>query len=359
MPRDDTKPTPRPGLRLGTREIGPSHPVYVIAEVGVNHNGRRDAALELIDAAYGAGADAVKFQMFDAAALTTGGAPAAAYQVTGTGSRSQRDMLARLELGDHDFAAASDACRDRGLDFLATPFTERDVERLARLNPPAIKIASTDITDVPLIEAASRLGKPMIVSTGGATLDEIADACLRLDALGVRDRTILMHCISAYPAPLDTLNLRAIATLARTLSLPVGFSDHAADTRTGAWAVAAGAVVMEKHLTLDASQDGPDHAMSLEPRAFARYVGEIRDVQRARGDGAVACRPHEAEVRDIARKSVVAARAIPADTVITKAMLAVKRPGVGLAPAELDALVGRKAGVHIASDTLLSWDMVQ
>lgn len=359
MPRVERDDRPSPTVRIGTREIGAPSPPYVIAEIGVNHNGDVATALRMVSMAARAGADAAKFQIFSADALTTASAPTAGYQASATGTASQRDMLRALELKDTELAALRAACDDVGIDFLATPFTVRDVERLARLAPPAVKIASTDANDVLLLEAASQLSVPLIVSTGAATFEDIAATCACLEALDARGRAILLHCVSAYPAPIDELNLRAIDTLAQQFRVPVGFSDHADDARTGAWAVAAGAVVVEKHVTLDRSQAGPDHAMALDPESFRRYVQDIRDVEHARGQGEIVCSPREAEVRAVARKSIVAARPIAAGTVIELEMLTVKRPGTGLAPAEYATLVGRTARTDIETDSLLSWDMVQ
>ncbi|MCP4246917.1 MAG: hypothetical protein GY778_07695 [bacterium] len=347
-----------PDIRIGDRTVGNGQPVYVIAEAGVNHDGSVARALEMIDAAAEAGADAVKFQMFTADALVTADAAAAEYQQARAGARTQREMLRRLELGVDDFATLRRRCADRGVEFLATPFGLADLERLVGLEVRAIKLASTDLNNVPLLQAAAETHLPLIVSTGAGEAGEIATAVADLDRWGAVERTVLLHCVSAYPTPWDQANLGAIGELGRRFGRLSGFSDHTASEATGALAVAAGARVIEKHFTLDRNAEGPDHALSLEPGGLAGYVTGVRHAETAMGSGALAVADCEREVRHLARKSVVASTDIAAGQTITANDVTAKRPGGGLEPRAIDQLIGRRAKVAIAADAQFTWEML-
>ncbi len=347
-----------PMVRFGQRWIGHQQRVLIIAEAGVNHDGDVYQGLRLIDAAAQAGADVVKFQMFRAADLVSAGAPSAAYQQR-RGAGSQRDLLARLELSEDAFAALAEHCRARGVAFLATPFSPSDVDRLVKLGVPALKIASPDLTNVPLLRRAAATGLPLIVSTGAATADEIRRSVERLHGWGLGGRLVLLHCVSGYPAPRETANLRAIAALRELAGVPCGFSDHTESTAIGGWAVAAGACVLEKHFTLDRTARGPDHAMSLNPRQLAVYIAAARAAESTLGTGVLGLTEVEHDVRAVARQSVVAAVAIPAGTAVTPAMLTVKRPGGGISPEEIERLPGRRVRSDIAADTVLTWDLFE
>ncbi len=340
-------------------KIGPTHPVFVVAEVGVNHDGTLDKALVLIDKAADAGADAVKFQMFRASELATAAAPKAAYQAGCQNRTSQQDMLSALELSIEAFAAIKKHCDDRGIVFLATPFGPEDVTRLASLQVAALKIASTDLTNEPLLTATGQTGLPLILSTGASTEEEVRRCMEVRRQQGALGRLILMHCVSAYPTPLEAINLRTIATLRQAFRVPCGLSDHTTSVETGAWAVAAGACILEKHFTHDRNAVGPDHAMSLEGGQLGDYITRIRLLERSMGDGKLGMSPLEADVRKVARKSVVVTKSIPIGTVLTDAMLTCKRPGTGISPVDLPSLVGRRTTVDIPSDTVLSWNMVR
>jgi N-acetylneuraminate synthase/N,N'-diacetyllegionaminate synthase len=345
-------------VRIGDRPVGDGQGVLIVAEAGVNHDGVLDQALRLVDAAADAGADVVKFQMFRAAELVTATATVAGYQQA-RGVRSQREMLARLELSDHDFARLAAHCRARSIEFLATPFNPPDVDRLLALHVRALKIASPDLVNPPLLRRAAETGLPLLLSTGASTADEIAAAVAQLRGWGAAGRLILLHCVSGYPAPLDAANLGAIATLRRTFGVPAGFSDHTRSTAIAGWAVAAGACVLEKHFTLDRDAAGPDHAASLDPKELGAYVRAARDAEAALGAGALGMSPLEADIRAVARQSVVSARHIPAGALLTAEMLTVKRPGGGIEPGQLEALFGRRAAADIPADTVLTWELVQ
>jgi N-acetylneuraminate synthase/N,N'-diacetyllegionaminate synthase len=227
------------------------------------------------------------------------------------------------------------------------------------LDVAAIKIASTDLTNGPLLDAAAATGLPLIVSTGAATAEEIGESVERLVRGGAREQLILLHCVSCYPTPVEAANLRAVGELRRRFGVPVGLSDHTTSVEIGGWAVAAGACVLEKHFTLDRAASGPDHAMSLTPSELKEYVRHVRQVESALGGGTLGMTESEAGVRAVARKSIVAAVSIRMGTRFTPSMLTLKRPGTGLPPDALATLVGREAATDIPSDTLLSWDMVR
>jgi sialic acid synthase SpsE len=355
-------PTPSPDVQqaavvIGDAPIGPGRRTYVIAEVGVNHDGEPACARALIDAVAAAGADAVKFQMFRADDLVTRSAPQAAYQQR-AGLRSQYELLRGLELNDGAWRDLQAQARASGLACIVTPFGLADVERLRQLGVPAIKVASTDLDNAPLLERAAATGLPLIVSTGAATSAEINGAVDLLRRLDAARRLVLFHCVSAYPTPIEAANLRAIHTLAERFAVPVGLSDHTTSTRTGAWAVAAGACILEKHVTLDKQLPGPDHAMSLLPDELAAYIAAVREVEAALGTGELGFSEIEADVRRCARKSLVAARDIPAGARLEEALVAVKRPGGGITPGRLHQVLGTRATRPIPADTVLTWDML-
>lgn len=342
--------------------------VFIIAEAGVNHDGSVEDARRMIDVAADAGADAVKFQTFRADQLVTARAAKAAYQVANTGEDGgQMEMLRRLELSHDDHAMLADHCRARGVRFMSTAFDMESLELLAGLDMPAVKIPSGDITWGAMLLKAARLGKPLLVSTGMSTLDDIRDA-LSVIAFGLtqageprgrddlaaafaseggqaalRSRVTLLHCTTQYPAPMQAVNLRAMDTMATTFGLPVGYSDHTLGTTVAIAAVARGATVIEKHFTLSRNRPGPDHAASLEPDELAAMVRSIREVEAALGKPEKAPTPEEAGNRPIARRSLVAACAIAAGEVLTHDMMTAKRPADGRSPMDVWGLIGTAA----------------
>ena len=346
-------------VRIGPYDVGPGRRAVVVAEAGVNHDGSVEQALALVDAAVEAGADAVKFQMFRAKELVTASAPAAEYQRQACGATSQREMLSRLELNAKGFERIGDHCHQRNIPFLATPFSVADVGRLVELGTAAVKIASTDLVNRALLRAAVDTGLPLIVSTGASSEEEIRSSVASLIDSDARGRLVLFHCVSCYPTPLESANLRAVTTLAQTMGVPVGLSDHTTSTQTGGWAVCAGACLLEKHLTLDRSAGGPDHGMSLDPPAFRKYVGDIRLAQSALGNGGLGMRELEQPVRTAAGRSIVSRNGISKGTVLSAKLLEMKRPGGGIEPARLDEVIGHRAATDIPADTVLSWDMVE
>jgi len=347
-------------VQIGEAYIGPeSGSVFVIAEAGVNHNGDPTTALKMVDAAARAGANAVKFQAFRASALVTAEAPTAAYQEQARSGVSQLDMLRRLELPREAFAEIARHCRRRGIEFLATPFGIDELHMLVDLGVRAIKIASPDLVNVPLLLAAADTNLPILASTGAADAAEIDAAVALLEERGARDRLVLLHCVSSYPTREKDVNLRRIRALAARYHRPVGFSDHTTSVQIGAVAVAGGAVVLEKHFTLDRRQTGPDHGFSLEPPDLARYIAAVRRAEVALGDPDLRVLDVEREVRRVARSSVVAAAPIACGERIAREHLTIKRPGTGIAPAALEAVVGRVAAVDIPADSVIQWEMLR
>jgi N,N'-diacetyllegionaminate synthase len=347
----------QPTVAIGPRPIGPSEPLYVIAEAGVNHNGSADTALRLVDAALAAGADAVKFQAFRATRLASKYAEQARYQKGSAVAASQVEMLARLELSPADFARIKRHCDAAGIEFLATPFGLEDIRILLDLSVRAIKIASPDIINRPLLEAAAASHLPILLSTGASRQAEI-DAAHELLARQLAGPLVLLHCVSSYPTKLEQANLRRITALLHRYRCPVGYSDHTQGIEAAPLAVAAGACLLEKHFTLDQHQPGPDHAFSLSPGQLADYVRLARGAQVALGNGSLDLADSEREVREVSRCSVTADRDIPAGTTIIRDMLVAKRPGTGISPWDIGAVIGRSANRDIPADTPITHEML-
>jgi N,N'-diacetyllegionaminate synthase len=330
-------------------------PTFIIAEAGVNHNGSLDIALELVAAAKACGADAVKFQTFSADRLVTRSASKAAYQKTTVpNGDSQYEMLKQLELGPDAFEQIRACCEKHGIEFMSSPFDEEAADMLDALGMRVFKIPSGEITNLPLLRHIAAKQREIILSTGMCWIGEVETAVRTLRDAGARQVTLL-HCVTEYPAPFDQINLAAMHTLATAFGLPVGYSDHTAGIEIPIAAVALGATVIEKHFTLDTNMSGPDHRASLDPTDFKRMVDAIRNVEKAIGDGHK--RPAACELAniEIVRKSVVAARDIPAGKTIARDDVLIKRPGTGIPPAELDSVVGRVARQNIAVDSVIRW----
>jgi N-acetylneuraminate synthase len=344
---------------------------FVIAEAGVNHNGRLELALELVDAAAAAGADAVKFQTFKAESLTTRAAPLAAYQERSEGvDGAQFEMLRRLELDADAFSVIARRCSERGIEFMSTPFDVPSVDLLARLGVKRFKIPSGEATNPLLLRAVARAGKPIILSTGMCTLGEVEWA---LGSLGreltgsthavpmvdpmvrarLRDMVTVLHCTTEYPATADLVNLRAMTTLASAFGVKVGYSDHTEGHAVSCAAVALGATVIEKHFTMDRSLPGPDHAASLEASELAGFVRAMRAVHQSLGDGLKLPKEPELRNREVARRSVVARRRIRAGEVLSDQNLTLKRPGTGIPSMSWDSVLGRVASRDYDIDELI------
>jgi N,N'-diacetyllegionaminate synthase len=345
-------------MHIGRHAIGEGNPCFVIAEAGVNHNGDVALAKRLLDVAADAGANAVKFQSFHAENIASNEAPKAAYQIASTGSKeTQREMLERLELTRAGHEELTRHASARGIIFCSTPFDLASVDLLEELRVPFFKVASGELTHVPLLRRIARSGKPLVVSTGMSELQEVESALGTLRDAGAR-HIALLHCLSEYPAPSAEANLRAMATMRERFGTPVGYSDHTVGIEVAVAAVALGASILEKHLTLDRSMPGPDHLASLEPDEFFELVREVRSVESALGDGIK--RPGKSEManRVIARRSVFTAVAVANGTVLTPEMLTCKRPDDGIPASQFDAVVGRRARRDLGPGQKLSWEQL-
>ena len=342
-------------VQIGPRPIGPGQRLYVIAEAGVNHNGSVETALQLVDAAHAGGADAVKFQAFKATRLASRHAEQAVYQKHSAAAGSQVEMLAKLELQPADFGRIRRHCDAVGIEFLATPFGPEDLRILLDVGVRAIKIASPDIINRPLLEAAAASHLPILLSTGASEQAEI-DAAHDLLARQLAAPLVLLHCVSAYPTKLEQANLGRMTALLDRYRCPIGYSDHTQEIETGQLAVAVGAHVLEKHFTLDRHQPGPDHAFSLAPAELAEYVRLARSAEAALGSGSLDLAETEREVRKVSRCSVTAARLIPAGTTLVRDMLVAKRPATGISPWDMPRVIGRVTSRDIPADTPLTWD---
>ncbi len=334
--------------------------VFVIAEAGVNHNGDVGLALRLCDAAKATGADAVKFQTFRARDLVVPGAPTAEYQQKQTGAQDQYAMLEALELSEDQHRQVKAHCDAIGIEFFSTPFSVEAVDMLVRLGVRRIKLSSGELTHRRLVQHAAATGLPLLLSTGMATMEETREALAWVrEARGdLRDVTVF-HCTSAYPAPPEALNLTAIPAMQRDLGVAIGYSDHSEGIEAALAAVAMGATVIEKHITVDRTLPGPDHSASLEPGEFTQMVTGIRRVTAMRGDGAKAPTPAERDTARVARRSVAAACDIPAGAQITEAMLVCRRPATGIAPRDIGLVVGARAREAIAAMTVLQWEQLE
>ena len=354
------------------------HKTFLIAEAGVNHNGSIELAKKLIDAAVMAGADAVKFQSFVASSIVTAGASKAEYQITNTGSKeSQLEMLKKLELSHSQQRELHQYCQRSGIQFLSTPFDTASLNFLTSdLGLETIKVGSGELTNAPFLFEVARLAKNIILSTGMSTIDEVADALgviafVMTDSKNpsvssfksalassegrkaVTSKVTLLHCTTDYPTVPSDVNLQAMLTLREKFDCQVGFSDHSVGIHLAVAAVAMGATVIEKHLTIDRDLPGPDHKASLEPSEFKNLVDQVRDLENAFGDGIK--RPTEVELKNkkIARRSLVALKAIKTGEVFTSENVSIKRPGTGRSPFEYWSLLGTKATSDIAENEVI------
>lgn len=324
-------------MSLGSHVVGPGHPCLVVAEIGINHGGSLDTALEMVRSAAAAGADAVKVQAFSARSFCT---PAATYK----GER-QIELFSRYELSAVVLSEIAEECQRKKVLFFGTPDSIEQARLLVSLGAPCLKVGSDDLVHVPLLRQLASLGLPLILSTGMATIDEICNALAEVDDVPV----ILLHCVSTYPTPPRQANLRRMDSLSAH-HRAVGYSDHTDGIEAAVGAVWAGACLVEKHFTLDRSAEGPDHAFSANPVQWAEMVRRIRMAELMRGTGEIDPGAAELEMRTIARRSIVAARKIAVGETVKPDMLAYKRPGDGLSPAMAEQLLGRQIRRPLARD---------
>ena len=317
----------------------------IIAEVGINHNGSLRLAKKLIDVAFDAGADYVKFQTFKTEKVMTRTAEKAEYQNNFTDkSETQFEMIKKLELDRADHEKLIQYCEEKGILFLSTAFDHESINLLAELNIPFYKIPSGEITNLPYLRHISGMGKPVVMSTGMATLGEVREAMdVLLKAGGKKDDLTILHCNTEYPTPIEDVNLNAMLNIRDKLGVKVGYSDHTLGIEIPVAAVAMGATVIEKHITLDRMLPGPDHAASLEPDELKAMVAAIRNIEKAFGDGVKKPSPSETKNIPIARKSIIAKKAIKKGDTFSKSNITVKRPGTGISPMKWDEIIGSRS----------------
>lgn len=348
-------------IKISDKFIGEDSPCFIIAEAGVNHNGDINLAKKLIDAAVDAGADAVKFQTFKAEKLVVQNAVKAKYQIKNTDSEeSQYQMLKKLELNESDFEELKAYAETNNITFLSSPFDSESVDILNNLEIALFKIGSGEITNLPLLQYIAKKNKPVILSTGMATLGEIEEALYTLRNEGLKD-IIILHCITNYPAKAEEANLNVIKTLKSCFKLPVGFSDHTLGINISLAARVLGACVIEKHFTLDKKLPGPDHRASLDPNELKDLVKGIREIESALGDGIKKPTKEEESIKKCVRKKLVACVDIPRGTIITEDLVTSKRIGIdeGLEPKYLYNILGRKTLQEIKINSPIKWTMIE
>lgn len=346
-------------VEIAGRKIGGGAPAYVVAEAGCNHNGELGLAHRLIDMAIAARADAIKFQTYHAEQLYSRQTPMMAHfrdRLGASPDATMFDLIRMTELPWELHAPICDYCRGRAIPFFSAAFEEEAVDLLETFDVPAYKIAAFEMTHFPLLRKVARTGKPVILSTGMSTLGDIEKALAAVHGEG-NEQVILLHCVSNYPARPEDYNLRVIETLKAAFGCPVGLSDHTPGTRTAEIAMARGADLVEKHITIDQSLPGPDHHFSLTPEELTALVDARDEITAILGSPIKRCTSAEDPMKQIGRRSLVAAVDIPAGTPLTEEMIAVKRPGTGLHPELMDVLVGSIAQAAIAADTPLAWKM--
>jgi len=335
-----------------------STPVYFIAEAGVNHNGDVGLAEELIEAAAEAGANAVKFQTFTADRLAVESAPKADYQRETTGGSSQFEMLQRYELGRAEHERLKRQCERRGIDFLSTPFDRHSADLLDELGVSRFKIGSGELDNHPLLKYIARFSRPMIVSTGMSTIEEVHEAYDVIRSVDPDVDITFLHCTSEYPTTLGNVNLRAMETMMAELPIPIGHSDHTPHVETPAFAAAAGAIVVEKHITTDKTLPGPDHEFALEPAELSRAVTLVRNATAARGSPEKVPTEGEREVKKVVRKSIRAAGTVEAGERLTEGSIEVKRPANGLPPTAFGAVLGARTRVALKRGDPITEDVI-
>lgn len=336
---------------------------FIIAEAGVNHNGSEELALQLVDTAAHCGADAVKFQTFSAEKLVRPGAEKAEYQRRQTGDGDQFGMLKRLEMSEALHRQLVARCASLGIEFMSTPFDEQAADFLTSLGMRRIKVPSGEITNIPFLEFLAAKNLPLILSTGMADLQEVHEAVAAIRSTRERlalpgelnDVLTILHCTSNYPAEVGDVNLLAMRTIHAAVGVPVGYSDHTAGVSIATAAVAMGAIVIEKHFTLDKSMPGPDHRASLEPAELAMMIRQIRDVEQALGSSEKVPTASELPVRALVRRSVTTLRPIAKGEALDRNNVGLLRPGTGIAPKELGQALGKTAGRDIDAGVTLTW----
>jgi len=337
---------------LSNRKISANEPCYIIAEIGVNHNGDVGLAHKLIDSATECGADAVKFQTFSTKNLIRKNTRKAAYQEETTGAGSQDEMLKKLELSAEDFAALKTHCDENNVGFISTAFDRQSLSDVARLDPVCFKWPSGELNNTAFLRQLATLGKPVLLSTGMATLAEVAAAVDTVRNSGLQD-IVILQCVSNYPARIEDQNLRTIPAMSRAFGLPAGFSDHTVGYFAALAALPLGMCVLEKHFTMDRGLEGPDHKASVEPAEFAEMTRILRQVEAGLGDGIKRPIAAEQDIKAVARKSLVFSKQLTAGHVLAADDLVAKRPNDGISPEFIDLFVGRSLLCDVVPDQCL------
>lgn len=346
-------------IRIGDKIIGKSSPVFIIAEAGVNHNGSINIAQRLVKEAAGCGVDCIKFQTFKAEQVATGNAPKARYQLKTTDmSESQLEMLKKIELKREDHVRVKKYAEEMGLTFISTPYNFEDVDFLESINVPAYKIASGQIVETPFLKKIARTRKPVILSTGMATLAEVDNAIRAIHDEG-NDKVILMQCTTNYPSSIENANLRVLKTFQSTFDILVGYSDHTIGEESAIVSVALGAVMIEKHFTLDKSLPGPDHSSSMTPEELQALVQKIRKAKASLGSALKEPGNIEKENALNMRRSLVASCPIGKGEEFSSKNVTFKRPATGLSPVFYDLIIGKRALKEISSDEIISMEMIE
>jgi len=340
-------------VKIYDKQIGPGEPCFIIAEAGVNHNGSIALAIKLVDLAVVAGADAIKFQTYKAEKVVHANAPKAEYQVNSNDAHeSQLDMIKRLELSFREFDEIYQYCQGRGIIFLSSPFDEESADFLDDLGVVAFKLGSGEITNLPFLIHVAGKKKPIILSTGMSTLEEVRKAVQSIQFNG-NPELIILHCVSNYPADVSDSNLFAMRTMAEEFSVPIGWSDHTVGNVASVLSVALGATVLERHFTVDKHLPGPDHKASLSPGELTTWVKEIRQAQAALGSGLKEPTPSEIDMARIARKSLHLRYALKRGHILTKENLIALRPGTGILPNRLSEVCGKTLVLDLPAGTVL------
>jgi len=328
-------------IKISTKEVGESKPAFVVAEAGINHNGSLKIAKKLIVEAKKNGADAIKFQIFSANDLA---------------SKNSKffKIFKKLELTNSNFKELNDFAKSKRIIFFASPFSVNAVDQLQKLQIPVFKIASGDLTNLPLIEYISKKRKPIIVSTGMANIQEVQDAVNIIKKYN--NKIILLHSVSAYPTPPQEVNLKAIHTLKSKFPYPIGFSDNGDNLLVPLIAISMGAKIIEKHFTLNKNMDGPDHKISCNPKQFSSLVKDIRLVEQMIGNGKKSCQKSELVNKIAARRSIIANQLIKKGEKISSDMIAIKRPSTGIEPRFFKKVIGRRAKKRINSEQSIKWN---
>lgn len=345
-------------IQIKDKIIGTGFPCFIIAEAGVNHNGELDLAKNLVDVAVAARADAVKFQTFIAEGVVTSSSEIADYARHNIGKNmKQIDMLKKCEMNYEDFKFLKEYCDKKNIIFLSSPHSFDAIDFLQDL-VPAYKFGSGDLTNIPALQHAAKKNKPLLLGTGMATLEEVKHVIHTIRSIG-NNQIVALHCTTNYPCSYEDVNLRAMMTIQRELDCLVGYSDHTLGLFVPAIAVALGAAIIEKHFTLDKKLSGPDHKASLEPEELIEMIKQIRDVEKILGSSEKKPTDSEKKIIKSVRKSIVAGKNIRKDEIIKKEMLMIKRPGIGISPADLEKIIGKKTKKNITIDEIIRWDMVE